>query len=53
VENNILTQSIHILRRLTGNTQPNLGQAETYRTSYALYRELYPALKSTFYRMAG
>ncbi len=31
--------------KITGSTRPDLAQVEAYRKSYALYRELYPALK--------
>jgi xylulokinase len=37
--------------KITGSTQPDVSQAETYRKSYALYRELYPALKGSFEKM--
>ncbi len=39
--------------RITGSTQPDQGHIKPYRTAYGLYRELYPALKSTFEKMAG
>lgn len=34
--------------RLTGAAQPDPAQAEAYRAGYALYRQLYPALKPSF-----
>jgi xylulokinase len=34
-------------------TRPDAAQAETYRRSYALYRELYPALKTSFGKMGA
>ena len=37
--------------RITGSTAPVEKEAEAYRQSYALYRELYPALKSSFEKM--
>ncbi len=37
--------------QITGNTQPDMSQVETYRKTYPLYRELYPALKPAFSRM--
>ena len=37
--------------RITGSTAPVEKEAEAYRQSYALYRELYPALKSRFEKM--
>ena len=40
--------AIHI----TGQTHPLPEQVSIYRNSYAIYRELYPALKPTFGRMA-
>jgi xylulokinase len=37
--------------KLTGSTHPDLAQVAAYREAYALYRELYPALKSSFVKM--
>jgi xylulokinase len=37
--------------RLAEITKPNEGQVVIYRSMYPLYRELYPALKSTFHKM--
>jgi len=37
--------------KLTGSTLPDAEQVKTYRQSYLLYRELYPALKSSFQKM--
>jgi len=37
--------------RTTGSTMPIAAQVEQYRGSYALYRELYPALKEIFAKM--
>ncbi len=37
--------------KLTGSTQPDAQQVEAYRKAYPLYRELYPALKSSFKKM--
>ncbi len=37
--------------RLAEITKPNEGQVVIYRTMYPLYRELYPALKSSFQKM--
>jgi xylulokinase len=37
--------------KITGSTQPDASQVETYRKAYPLYQELYPILKSTFARM--
>jgi xylulokinase len=37
--------------KLTGSTLPDLAQVEVYRKSYAIYRELYPALKASFEKM--
>jgi xylulokinase len=34
--------------RLAEITKPNEGQVVTYRIMYPIYRQLYPALKSTF-----
>jgi xylulokinase len=33
---------------ITGTTAPDAAQQETYRRSYALYQQLYPALKPSF-----
>jgi xylulokinase len=38
--------------KITGRTQPELSQTDIYQKSYAVYRELYPALKSSFNRLA-
>ena len=37
--------------RITGSTSPVEKEAEVYRKSYAVYQELYPALKSSFAKM--
>jgi len=37
--------------KITGSTMPVAAQVETYRKAYPLYRELYPALKSSFEKM--
>jgi xylulokinase len=37
--------------KITGSTMPAAAQVETYRKAYPLYRELYPALKSSFEKM--
>ena len=38
--------------KITGGTRPIPGQVEAYRRSYPLYRELYPALKPGFDKLA-
>ncbi len=37
--------------KITGSTNPDPAQVEAYRKAYPLYRELYPALKSSFDKM--
>lgn len=37
--------------KITGSNIPDTKDAETYQKSYAIYRELYPALKPSFTRM--
>jgi xylulokinase len=37
--------------KLTGGVMPDPTQVEAYRNAYPLYRELYPALKSSFAKM--
>ncbi len=37
--------------KVTGTTRPDASQAEAYRRAYPLYREFYPALKSSFGKM--
>jgi xylulokinase len=37
--------------KITGSTMPDPAEADVYRKSYALYRDLYPALKPSFGRM--
>jgi len=39
--------------KIIGSTQPDSVQVDVYRKSYALYRELYPALKSGFEKMGS
>lgn len=38
--------------KITGSTRPNPAQVEAYRKAYPLYRELYPALKPGFDKLA-
>jgi xylulokinase len=38
--------------KITGSTRPDPAQVDAYRKAYPLYRELYPALKPTFHKMA-
>jgi xylulokinase len=37
--------------KITGSTQPDGSQANAYQKAYAVYQELYPALKSSFAKM--
>jgi xylulokinase len=37
--------------KITGSTQPDASQVAAYHRAYPLYRELYPALKSSFAKM--
>jgi xylulokinase len=37
--------------KITGSTSPDPAQIEVYRKAYPVYRELYPALKSSFDKM--
>ena len=39
--------------KITGSTKPDPKQSEIYRKAYALYRELYPALKQSFDKMGN
>jgi xylulokinase len=39
--------------RITGSTLPDPAQMDAYRKSYAVYQELYPALKGSFAKMGG
>jgi xylulokinase len=39
--------------KITGSTQPDPAQTDVYSKTYSLYRELYPALKSSFSKMGG
>jgi xylulokinase len=39
--------------QITGATRPDPARAEAYRAAYSIYRNLYPALKPTFGRMAS
>jgi sugar (pentulose or hexulose) kinase len=38
--------------QITGSTRPDPAQAAAYRKAYPLFRELYPALKPGFDKMA-
>jgi xylulokinase len=37
--------------KITGSTLPDVAQVDAYRKSYAVYKELYPALKLSFAKM--
>jgi xylulokinase len=37
--------------KITGSTQPDISPVDAYHKAYALYQELYPALKSSFWKM--
>ena len=37
--------------KITGSTQPQPSQVESYRKAYVIYQELYPALRSSFMKM--
>ncbi len=37
--------------KITGSTQPQPSQVESYRKAYLIYQELYPALRSSFTKM--
>jgi xylulokinase len=37
--------------KITGSTQPDVSNVDAYRKSYAMYQELYPALKGSFGKM--
>lgn len=37
--------------KITGSAQPAPSDVGAYRNSYAVYRDLYPALKSSFEKM--
>jgi xylulokinase len=50
VWSNVATACKEVVR-LAEITNPNEKQVGIYRTMYPLYRELYPALKSTFHKM--
>jgi xylulokinase len=39
--------------KITGQTIPDPRQVDIYRQSYSLFRELYPALKTSFAKMSG
>jgi xylulokinase len=39
--------------KITGSTQLDVSQMESYRKAYSLYRELYPALKVSFGALSG
>jgi xylulokinase len=46
-----VTSACKSVIKITGSTNPDAAQAETYRKAYSLYRELYPALKPSFDKM--
>ena len=37
--------------KITGSTMPDSSQVDAYHKAYSLYQELYPALKSSFWKM--
>jgi xylulokinase len=39
--------------KITGSTQPAPSEVEAYRKSYAVYCDLYPALKQSFLKLGG
>ncbi len=39
--------------RITGSTSPDEKEAQTYHESYAVYCELYPALRTSFQKLAA
>jgi xylulokinase len=39
--------------RITGEVKPNSDTADGYETGYSIYRELYPALNTSFHRLGG
>jgi xylulokinase len=47
----IVAEACSACIKITGSTQPAPSDVEAYRTSYAVYRELYPALKPSFAKM--
>jgi xylulokinase len=47
---NVVSASKAVVK-LTGSTMPDPSQVTAYRKAYPLYRELYPALKSSFGKM--
>jgi xylulokinase len=50
VWSNVATACKEVVR-LAEIAKPNDGQVGIYRITYPLYRELYPALKSTFHKI--
>ena len=46
-----VTDACEKVIKVTGITTPDESQAVVYRKMYSLYRELYPALKSSFQKM--
>ena len=42
----------HAAVKLIGSTSPEPAQIEVYRSAYSIYRELYPALKPSFEKLA-
>jgi xylulokinase len=46
-----IPSACHDSVKITGSTQPVSSDVEAYHQAYPLYRELYPALKSSFERM--
>jgi xylulokinase len=39
--------------RVTGSERPDAGRTEAYRRAYAVYRDLYPALKPSFHALGS
>jgi xylulokinase len=49
---NNVTDACKAAVKITGSTRPDVAQVEMYRKIYPVYRELYPALKTSFGKMA-
>ena len=46
-----ISSACKVCIKITGSTQPDPAQVDTYQKAYSIYQELYPALKSSFAKM--
>ena len=50
---NNVASACKVCIQITGSTQTDASQVEAYKESFAVFRNLYPALKEFFKKMSG